>query len=94
MTPAHAHGARERTRRIVTEETTSLLALHGHRSRLASRSLVLAFVTGYLRAFTDQIDRDHPDPAEIAAVLNGVLDVVDPDTTRAVPTDASTRRTA
>lgn len=84
---------RESTRRMVAEEIAWLVELRPGQSRLACRSLVLAFVTGYLHSFTDQITRDHTAPDEIAAVLAGVLDVIAPDTANQ-PDPAAAARTA
>ena len=64
------------TRRVVVAEGRQLRALVPDRE--AYRSLLLAFVTGYLGSLCDHADRNPPaDPSEITAVLRGVLDGLD-----------------
>ena len=67
---------RRSARVVVTAESRQLAALVPGRE--SHRSLLLAFVTGYLTGLCDQADTHPPThPSEITAVLRGVLDALD-----------------
>src|SRR5690606_20140771 len=75
--PTDLDGVRNRTRHLISDEARALLDVWAPRGRDTHRSMLLAYVSGYLGAYCEQIDRDPSvDPREIAAVVRGVLDVV------------------
>ena len=76
--PARLERLRAGTRHLIGDESRALLDTWAHRGREAHRSLLLAYVTGYLGAYCEQVDTDPTiHPREIAAVLRGVLDAVE-----------------
>ena len=76
--PAHLEQLRARTRHLIGDEARGLLDEWAYRGRDAHRSMLLAYLTGYLGAYCDQVDRDPTIHArEIAAVVRGLLDAVD-----------------
>jgi hypothetical protein len=75
--PARLEQVRAGARQLVGDESRALVDEWSYRGRDARRSMLLAFVTGYLGAYCEQVDRDPTIHArEVAAVVQGVLDAV------------------
>jgi hypothetical protein len=75
--PARLDQVRARARQLAGDETRALIDQWSYRGRDARRSMLLAYLTGYLGAYCEQVERGPAIHArEVAAVVQGVLDAV------------------
>jgi hypothetical protein len=76
--PVRLAQVRAHTRHLIGDEARALADQWSYRGHDARRSMLLAYLTGYLGAYCEQVDRDPTIPArEVAAVVQGVLDAVE-----------------